>query len=119
MPRISRFILIDAPQDKLFALISDYTTLPKIQPQFKSVRPLGEPHTGVGATIEAKGSLHGLPLEVTMTIVEFDAPNVMVSESKGAVNSRSFWRFSQVPGEDGRTLTRSALTIEYQFASLG
>jgi len=116
MPRIAHYILIDAPIERVFAFVSDYRNLPVIQAQFKSVRLLTPQQADRGARIEAKGAFHGLPLTVQMTIVDFDPPHLMVSDSAGGVQSRSTWSLEEQPGDSpgAPPCVRATLTINYE-----
>jgi len=121
MQRIAHFILIDAPIERVFAFVADYRSVPQMQAQFKSVRLLSAQEQGLGAQMEALGSFRGLPLTVQMTIVGFDAPHLLVSDSTGGVRSHTTWRFDEQGGASPDTppRTRAAVIIEYEITIPG
>jgi uncharacterized membrane protein len=121
MQRIAHFILIDAPVERVFDFVADYHNVPRMQTQFKSVRLLSAQERGPGAQIEAVGSFRGMPLTAQMTIVGFEEPHVLVSDSTGGVRSRTTWRFDAQPGAtpDAPPRTRAAVIIEYEITIPG
>jgi uncharacterized membrane protein len=122
MPRIAHFILIDAPIERGFAFLADYRNLPRIQAEFSSVRLLTpQQPEGQGAQIEAKGSFRGMPITAHMTIVQFERPHLLVSDTAGAVRSRSTWRFREQPGPTpgDPVRLRVSVTVDYEIAIPG
>jgi len=117
MPRIARFILIDAPIAQIFAFVADYRNLPRIQAEFKSVRLLSAQATGPGAQVEARGSFRGFPLTAHMTVIQAEPPHLLVSDTSGGVRSRSIWRFSEQapPDPAAAPRVRVSLAIEYEL----
>jgi uncharacterized membrane protein len=115
MPRIAHFVHVEAPLDAVFAFVADFRNLPRIQSEFKTVRHLAGPTEGLGAQIEAQGAFHGLPLTARMTIVGFQPPQALVSDTTGGIDSRSTWSFraEQPPGA-AQPLVRVTLVIEYE-----
>lgn len=121
MQRIAHFILIEAPVERVFAFVADYRNVPRMQTQFKSVRLLSPQERGLGAQIEALGSFRGMPLTAQMTIVGFEEPHVLVSDSTGGVRSHTTWRFDAHPGTTSAAppRTRAAVVIEYEITIPG
>ena len=121
MQRIAHFILIDAPIERVFDFVADYHNVPRMQTHFKSVRLLSAQERGQGAQIEALGSFRGMPLTAQMTIIGFDEPHVLVSDSTGGVRSHTTWRFDAHPGAtpDTPPRTRAAVVIEYEITIPG
>ena len=115
MTHIARFIRVAAPIDAVFAFLADYRNIPRLQPHFDRVRPLTEATTGLGAMLELHGSLHGVRLTAHLEIMAFDPPHLLVSDSTGAVRSRSTWRLSELPADGGHPQTRAGLTLDYDL----
>lgn len=115
MQRIAHFVHVQAPIDVVFAFVADFHNLPRLQSEFRIVRHLAGPPQGLHAQIEAHGSFHGLPLTTRMTIVGFEPPRALVSDTTGGIHSRSTWSFreEQPPGAD-RPLVRVTLVIHYE-----
>ncbi len=116
MRRIAHFILIDAPIRQVFDFVADYRNLPKIQAHFKRVHLLSPEAEGPGARIEAYGTFHGLPLSAEMSIVDYEPPHLIVSDSTGGVQSHSVWRFREEPpaAPGAAPRVRAVLAIDYE-----
>src|SRR5947207_1151785 len=97
MPHLARFILINAPVEAVFAFLDDYRNIPRWQPKFQSARLLTSKSSGVGTVVELRGSFRGLPMTTQNTIVTFEPPHLLVSDSSGSVRGRSTWRLTSVP----------------------
>jgi hypothetical protein len=132
MPRLARFVIINAPIETVFAFLADYRNIPRMQPQFERVRPLTAQSSGAGAMLELHGQFRGLPITAQMRIVHFEPPHLLVSDSTGAVKSRTSWRLTELPpahptphspGEGGDSpapaATRAAITLDYDVAVPG
>jgi len=118
--RIARFILVTAPIERVFGFVADFHNLPRIQAEFSSVRLLSPHPSGLGAQVEAQGRFRGLPITTRMTIVEFAAPHLLVSDSSGTVRSRSTWRFRELAATaDSPAQVRASLAIDYEIALPG
>ncbi|MGI8588822.1 MAG: SRPBCC family protein [Chloroflexia bacterium] len=116
MHRISRFILVEAPIERVFEFTSDYRNLPRIQTEFQTVLPLSAQTRGLGAQVEATGSFRGLPIRVKLEVVKFEPPHLLVSDSAGAIRSRTTWTFrEQSGGPDAPARTRAAVAVEYEI----
>jgi uncharacterized membrane protein len=116
MPRIAHFVHLEAPIDAVFAFVADFRNLPRLQSEFKTVRHLAGPAEGLHAQIEARGSFRGLPLTAHMTIVGFEPPRVLVSDTTGGIDSRSTWSFrEEQPPDAPLPLVRVTLVIEYEL----
>jgi hypothetical protein len=138
MPRLTRFVIVNAPIEAVFAFLADYHNIPRMQPQFQRVRPLTAQTVGAGATLELHGQFHGLPITAQVYIVHFEPPHLLISDSTGAVNSRTTWRLTSVPpsgpppsappalrppGEESAApapvATRAVLALDYELAVPG
>ncbi len=125
MPRLSRFVIVHAPLEAVFAFLADYRNIPRMQPQFQRVRPLTTATEGVGAMLELQGRFHGLPITAQVRIVQVEPPRLLVSDSTGAVKSRSTWRLTPVPpspdaeGAAPPVATRASLTLDYEVSVPG
>jgi hypothetical protein len=133
MPRLARLVIVNAPLERVFAFLADYRNIPRMQPQFQRVQPLTAQSSGAGATLELHGQFRGLPITAQMRIVQFEPPHLLVSDSTGAVKSRTTWRLTVVPppappaplsAGQGSALsppiaTRAALTLDYDLAVPG
>ncbi len=116
MHRIAHFILLDAPIERAFDFISDYRNLPRIQTEFQTVRPLSAQTRGLGAQVQAKGNFRGLPITVKLEVVKFEPPYLLISDSAGAIRSRTTWTFREQPGgPDAPARTRAAVAVEYEI----
>ena len=122
MPHIARFVLINVPVETVFDFIADYRNIPRFQPQFQTVRPLGDVTRGLGAQLEVRGSFLGLPVAAQMHIVGFEPPHLLVSDSTGGVRSHTTWRLTAVsPGAPAPTTaaTRAHLVLDYEVTMPG
>jgi uncharacterized membrane protein len=122
MARIAHFILVNAPPERVFAFLADPMNIPRIQSQFSSVNIVTEKHRGLGAAIDARGRFRGFPITARMDIVGFEEPQLLVSDTTGAINSRTTWRLRPAPesaAPDGSIPTRVTLIIEYTVSIPG
>jgi hypothetical protein len=136
MPHFARFVIVHAPMEAVFAFLADYRNIPAMQPHFQRVRPVSAVTYGAGAQLELHGHFRGLPITAQVRIIHFEPPRLLVSDSTGAVHSRTTWRLTSVPlpappappaslpagaGSDASTpvATRASLTLDYELAVPG
>jgi uncharacterized protein YndB with AHSA1/START domain len=113
VPQIEESIIIEAPVERVFAYVADYRHALEWMHNFTRFEPVGEPTYGRGARVRAAGTVMGLPVEVTLEIVDFEPNRRLVSWSTGMVESRSAWLFEPL---DGRT--RVTFRGEYRLPVL-
>ena len=133
MPHFARFVIVHAPMEAVFAFLADYRNIPAMQPQFQRVRPLTAVTYGAGAQLELHGHFRGLPITTQVRIIQFEPPRLLVSDSTGAVRSRTTWRLTPVdppsppaprPPDEGSdpstpVATRASLTLDYDLVVPG
>ncbi|PZR97586.1 MAG: hypothetical protein DLM70_18995 [Chloroflexi bacterium] len=120
MPRLAHFILVEAPIDRVFAFVSDYRNLPRMQTEFKTVRLLSAQASGLGARVEARGVFHGLPLTTQLTIVGYEPPLLLASQTSGGIRSHATWSFRAEPDAfPPGPGVRVTLVIDYTIAIPG
>jgi ribosome-associated toxin RatA of RatAB toxin-antitoxin module len=114
MPHVQATATVEATPEEIFAFLSEYQNIPRLQPQFQSARLVSEQARGLGAVIELKGHFHGLPMTVRNRIITFAPPYRMVSISEGTVLSRNTWELRPVDGAEHPT-TEASFTVEYKM----
>ena len=114
METVSASTMIPASQEEVFAFVSNYQNILKLQPHFASARLISANDQGVGAEIALEGRFHGMPMHARSKIITFDPPHRVVSVSEGSVRSRSTWELSSAPGGNGAVGTLARLTIDYK-----
>lgn len=122
MPHIARFIVITAPVETVFEFVADYRNIPRLQPHFDTVRPTTAETRGLGAQLDLHGRFLGMPITAHTTIISFEPPHLLISDSTGGVRSRSTWRFTAVPPAtpgQGPPTTRAGLTVDYDLTMPG
>lgn len=95
MPAVDRSILIEAPVEAVFAYVADWRHTTKYQRQFSRFEPIGEPTSGLGLTVDARGRFKGLPIRATLRIVEFVTGQRIVSRSVAHLKSSAEWHFAR------------------------
>jgi ribosome-associated toxin RatA of RatAB toxin-antitoxin module len=114
MPHVQATAEVDATPEEIFAFLSEYQNIPRLQPQFQSAHLVSENATGPGAVVELKGHFHGIPMTVRNRIITFTPPYRMVSISEGTVLSRNTWELRPVDGAQ-RPTTETTFTVEYKM----
>ncbi len=114
MPQVQASAQVEATPEEIFAFLSEYQNIPRLQPQFQSARLVTENTTGPGAVVELKGHFHGMPITVRNRIITFTPPYRMVSISEGTVLSRNTWELRPVDGMP-RPTTETTFTVEYKM----
>ncbi len=115
MPLATASALILATPEKAFDFVADYRNIPRMQPQFSSVKLISQLERGQGSIIEMSGRFHGMPMRVKNRIVTYSPPRRLVSVSDGTVLSRNVWEFESIDKEVATT--RVSLSIEYKVVA--
>jgi carbon monoxide dehydrogenase subunit G len=100
-------ITIQAPREKVYAMISDPTRLPDWVPSLGEVRNVSG--TGIGQTHEWTYKMVGLPFKGRSEVVEVTPPSRRVTRTTGGIEST--WTFDLE--EEGGGATNLSLAIEY------
>jgi uncharacterized membrane protein len=112
MPTTKADIVIDEKAERIFEFVADYRNIPRLQPQFTSVKLVTEEDRGVGACVEMQGRFRGMPMRARDRIITFAPPRRMVSISEGTVTSRNTWELK--PEGDNGEKTHVTLKIDYK-----
>ena len=74
---------VDAPPEKIWALLEDWEGSAVWMVDATTVRVLGEQKSGVGTSIEAITRIAGLPITDVMDVVAWEEPRVIAVQHKG------------------------------------
>jgi ribosome-associated toxin RatA of RatAB toxin-antitoxin module len=113
MPKVSSTTIVPARAEEAFDFIADYRNIPRLQPQFTSVRLVSEVQKGPGATVELEGRFHGMPMRVRDCIIAFAPPYRIVTVGEGALLSRMTWEMEPLDADP--PCTRVTVTVEYSL----
>ena len=78
MPRYSVSAGIDAPLERVWALLADWEGSSAWMVDATTVEVLGEQSAGVGTRVQAVTRIAGLPLRDEMTVTQWEPPHLMV-----------------------------------------
>jgi len=106
MPTINKSTNVNAPVEKVFAYVTDPTSLLEWMVSISEVTDVTG--SGVGQRYHWKYKMMGIPLQGQTTFTEFVANERAVTESKGGVEST--FTFTFAPHEGG---TKLDLKTEY------
>jgi carbon monoxide dehydrogenase subunit G len=98
MPRVERSATVGAAPETVFAFVADPTNSLRWMHGFTKFEPVDPTKTGVGARVNASGSVFGFPVATTLEIVDFDPPKRLGSRTTGRLKSYSVWEFAPTPG---------------------
>ena len=98
MPRVERSATIAVDPETAFAFVADPTNALRGMHGFTRFQPTDPAKAGVGARVEATGSVFGFPVATTLEIVEFDPPRRLGSRTTGRLKSYSVWEFAPTAG---------------------
>ena len=116
MARFERSILIDAPPERVFALLCDVERTPKWWVNVDLIRQTSTGLIGVGATTESVARALGMCETVRGRFVEHDPPRRLGIESWGERGTRS-WLECDLQLEEGGTRLR--VIMEYRLPGGG
>ncbi|MBP6002105.1 MAG: hypothetical protein KA746_01605 [Pyrinomonadaceae bacterium] len=111
MPEIVLETNINAPTETCFGLLRD----PRIQ---AGPEPVITGEFGVGQTVTFVSSKFGLTQKLTVGVIEFDRPRLLVDEMTEG-NFKSFKHIHEFLPNDGGTLMRDTLVWVSPFAIIG
>ena len=99
-PPIDSLVVIDAPVERVWAVVADIEGQPRWMRDMKSVR-LGASPPGVGTRGEATVRAFGIPMTDPVTITAFDPPHRFAVSHDGFVRGRGVITLER--GADGST----------------
>ena len=80
--RFESSIEIDAPAEKVWALIDKLEEWPQWMPSIKKIEKVSQGPLSVGSQLSVKAKVSGLPVTLVMTITEFASGRNVVMEGK-------------------------------------
>ncbi|MGW7417091.1 type II toxin-antitoxin system Rv0910 family toxin [Streptomyces sp. NPDC054863] len=106
MAEVSAEARIEAPADKLWSRLTDFTSYDQWNATHTSF-PHGGPDTlAVGATYEENMKLMGFPAEVNWTVEELTEDRLLAVRGKGPMGVTLAMRYSLTPADASSTLAR-------------
>ncbi|HEV8634873.1 MAG TPA: SRPBCC family protein [Chloroflexota bacterium] len=108
MPLVERSTTVAVPPERAFRFVADARNALRWMHNFTRFEPERPGVYGLGARVNATGTVLGFPIATTLEIVEFDPPKRLVSRTSGRLKSHSLWEFAPVDGG-----TRVTFTGEY------
>ncbi|MFF2721751.1 SRPBCC family protein [Streptomyces sp. NPDC058011] len=113
MAEVSAEARIEAPAEKVWAQLTDFSSYGEWNTTHTSF-PKGGPATlETGATYEENMKLMGFPAEVTWTVDELEDSRLLTTRGKGPMGVNLAMRYSLAPSPDGAATT---VRIESEFA---
>jgi uncharacterized membrane protein len=79
MARVEGQIMIHRPVDEVFDVVADERNEPRYNPQMRRVEQTSAGPIGVGTTFRAESMSRGRPVEMTITVTEFERPRRLTS----------------------------------------
>jgi len=101
VPPIESLVVIDAPIERVWAVLADIEGQPRWMADMKSVRLLTPPPVGVGTRGESTVRILGMSVTDPVTVTEFQPPTRFSVEHEGAFTGSG--TFELEPGADGTT----------------
>jgi uncharacterized protein YndB with AHSA1/START domain len=98
---IRSFAVIEAPADRVWAVVADVEAQPRWMTDMKAVRLLTPGPVGVGTRAEADVRIAGIGVTDPVTITEFDPPRRFAIRHEGAFKGTGVIELT--PGADGRS----------------
>ena len=111
MATIRKSIDIDAPAERVFAILTDPKRLPEYAPGVISVEDIRQTEQHVDNSFRATYSVLGLHFPVTFTFTEYEQPTKLTSRFEGGMQGTWTWRLS--PRGKSTCLTTE---MEYEMA---
>lgn len=103
MPRVERAATIAVDPEVAFAYVAEPSNALRWMHGFSRFEPVDSGQRGVGARVNACGSVFGFPVATTLEIVEYEPPRRLGSRTTGRLKSYSVWEFAPAP--DGTLVT--------------
>jgi uncharacterized membrane protein len=101
VPSIESLIVIDAPVERVWAVLADIEDQPSWMADMKSVRLASGDPIGVGTRGTATVRMLGIAVEDPITVTEFDPPTRFAVRHEGSFTGLGV--FTLEPGADGTT----------------
>lgn len=101
MAEISKAIDIAVPVEVAFDFVANPDNGLKFMPNFTKFQAVGPVNRGLGARVEAAGTMFGVQYRTTLEIIQFVPNQLFVSRSTEGIKSTSTWQFKSLP--DGGT----------------
>ena len=105
---VERAITIKAPEEKVFAYISDPANLPEIWPSLVEVKDVKQSPDGIGSTYRWVYKMAGIHFEGISETTEYAANERLVIVGKGGIDAKRISLFQ--PVEDGM---KYSTVVEY------
>ena len=111
MPVIERSTVIDAPVEKVFAILDDPHRLPQYAPGVSRVEEVQQSEQRLGDTVRTVYSVLGLEFPIKLTTREHARPQRLTSEFEGAMHGTFDWTL-----QPQDSATRTSMRIAYEVA---
>ena len=111
MATIHKSIDIDAPAERVFAMLTDPKRLPEYAPGLISVENIRQTEQHLGDSFRAIYSVLGLHFPMTFTATEYEQPTKLTTRFEGGMKGTWTWRLS--PRGKSTHLTTA---MEYEMA---
>lgn len=98
---ISSMIVVDAPIERVWAVLADVEGQPRWMDEMKAIRILTPGPAGVGTTAEADVRMFGITVTDPVTITEFEPPHRYAISHEGTFKGHG--RITLESGADGTT----------------
>ncbi len=111
MATIHKSIDIDAPAERVFAMLTDPRRLPEYAPGLISVENIRQTEQHIGDSFRATYSVLGLHFPMTFTATEYEQPTKLTTRFEGGMKGTWTWLL-----EPRGTSTHLTTTMEYEMA---
>ena len=111
MATINTSIVIDAPAERVFAILADPKRLPEYAPGVSGVEDIRHTERYIGDSYRATYSALGLHFPMTFTVTEHEPPTKRTTSFEGGM--KGAWTWSLSPRGESTHLTT---TMEYEMA---
>jgi len=111
MATINKSIDIDAPAERVFAILTDPSRLPEYAPGVSGVEDIRYTEQHIGDSYRATYSALGLHFPMTFTVIEHEIPTRRTTRFEGGMKGAWTWTLS--PQGKGTHLTT---TMAYEIA---
>ncbi|MCQ8194356.1 type II toxin-antitoxin system Rv0910 family toxin [Streptomyces rugosispiralis] len=104
MAEVSAQTRIEAPAEKVWARLTDFSTYGDWNATHTSFPQGGPAGLEVGATYQENMKLMGFPAEVTWTVEEYQPARLLTTRGKGPMGVNLAMRYSLTPDGDATTV---------------
>ena len=111
MATIHKSIDIDAPAERVFAILTDPQRLPEYAPGVISVEDIRQTEQHLGDSFSATYAVLGLHFPVTFTVIEYEQPTRLSTRFEGGMKG-TWTRLLEPRGNS----TRLTMIMEYEMA---